>query len=106
MHLSKAFASIEPPRVFVLERSAGLKAALQKTFTCPGKAPLTILYCTEHYRRSIRHFFDQAQGKYYAGPAALLDSLCDIKNQSEFDTKLKQLQQDSEELSNQNEKLL
>lgn len=58
---SKAFAGEEPPRVFVVERSATLRAAIQKVFAIPGKGPLTVLYCTEHFRRSIRHFFDAAK---------------------------------------------
>ena len=84
-----------------------MRAAIQKVFIA-GKTPLTVLYCSEHYRRSIKHFFDSAkdsQNKYFAGPAALLDSLCELKNQTEFDTKLKQISADSEEIANKNEKL-
>jgi hypothetical protein len=36
------------------------------------------------------------QNKYFAGPAALLDTLCDITNQADFDAKLKTVANDSE----------
>lgn len=61
LQFSKAFAGEDPPKTVVIERQAMLRAALQKTFFVAGKASTIVLYCTEHYRRSIRHFFDSAK---------------------------------------------
>jgi hypothetical protein len=88
----QSVAHEQAPRLFVIERSQALRSALLKTFTGPAMAKqFTVLYCTEHYRRSLRHFFDQKDNcnKFFAGPAALMDTFCDIKNQAEFDQKLK-----------------
>ena len=87
---SGAYAGENPPRVFIVERNATLRSVLLKVFVgvTTKQQTLTVLYCTEHYRKSIRHFFDQAKdtmNKYFAGPAVLLDSLCDIRHQLEFD---------------------
>jgi len=53
--LMKAFGPASAPKVVIVEKCSPLKSTLLKAFNCK------VLYCSTHYQRCIRHYFDQTK---------------------------------------------
>jgi hypothetical protein len=100
-NFDKAFGQC--PKLFIVEKSSPLKAAIQKFYN-----GIKVLYCYQHYQRCIRHYFanvKESQKKYLLKGNNQLDPLPMIDELKEFESRINNIKANQEAIANNCDKL-
>eukprot|EP00347_Sterkiella_histriomuscorum_P008161 403346149 len=103
-NFKKALCDDVNPKIFIIERNSSLKTTIQKQFS----NQMRVLFCFDHYQKSIRHYFDNAKGsqqKYLSKALQLLEPLPQIEDQRYFESQMDELKKEQQEYANNNDKL-